>query len=831
VSTIEALVTTAFGEDDEVTAALWAAITPEFLRVMSWSEDREEIVFPQEHPLLGWKSCVVTACGQHRGRASGLCQACHVRWKSADRPPLEEFAAVPRLRLRHKTVEFCAVPDCRRPWTTRRRALCSRHHYQRVHVLNLPLEEFVNHPDVVGMPSFGPCLVLACDRDRTGHGAYCHTHRARWRHFRDRNPGAEIDEEHWRRTQGAAVISTEVSLRALAPRVVAEVLYGLQQRTVKGIKTGHDHFRPLCDHVRGVEATALADVDISGLTKSTRALVKQFALFCGRLRLHPETERHKDVWDATVFGGKGGTLRFTDLSQPWLRAAAKAWALEDLPQRRGSGAVNTCQNRINCLKWLSDSLRLQRADRGEVPALLSRADVTAFLNRLAFLQTEEKVSAYQRLNAIRNIRRMLDRMRALGLGNPDQPLHRLPDEFTLTDGDIPDEPEDTEAGKDLPIEVVRHLCSHLDWFDGASSPEVRIAIELLIDTGRRPDEICQLKLDCLDRDSDGKPVLVYDNIKNNRKDRRLPVAAATAALIEQQQRRVRARFPDEPPAKLKLLPTPTKNPHGRTSITDGWVSGRHRAWITAIPDIDVPVQVEVDGKPVTRMIPFDKKKIFPYAYRHTYAQRHADAGVAVDVLRELMDHRLMTTTQGYYRVGEERRREAVERVTTMQFDRHGNRIWREAKALLDSEHARRAIGEVAVPYGFCGEPSNVAAGGDDCPIRFRCVGCGHFSTDVSYLPDLEAYLADLLRNRERLRAVVDADDWARAEAMPSDDEIKRIRRLIGRVKAELDDLTEEERAQIKESVAVVRAARNKVVGLGMPRVRQPLPDIRPERTA
>ena len=33
---------------------------------------------------------------------------------------------------------------------------------------------------------------------------------------------------------------------------------------------------------------------------------------------------------------------------------------------------------------------------------------------------------------------------------------------------------------------------------------------------------------------------------------------------------------------------------------------------------------------------FDKAKIVLYAYRHTYAQRHADAGVAIDVLRELM---------------------------------------------------------------------------------------------------------------------------------------------------------------------------------------------------
>ncbi|ELS58965.1 putative transposase [Streptomyces viridochromogenes Tue57] len=72
-------------------------------------------------------------------------------------------------------------------------------------------------------------------------------------------------------------------------------------------------------------------------------------------------------------------------------------------------------------------------------------------------------------------------------------------------------------------------------------------------------------------------------------------------------------------------------------------------------------------------------------------------------------------------------------------------------------HGRRAVGEVTAPYGVCTEPSNLADGGHDCPVRFRCVGCGHFRTDISYLPDLEAYLVDLLRNRERLAVFAHAD--------------------------------------------------------------------------
>jgi hypothetical protein len=195
------------------------------------------------------------------------------------------------------------------------------------------------------------------------------------------------------------------------------------------------------------------------------------------------------------------------------------------------------------------------------------------------------------------------------------------------------------------------------------------------------------------------------------------------------------------------------------------------------------------------------------------------------VLRQLMDHSKLDTTKQYYHVGEARRREAVDRVAAMQFDRHGNRVWREAKALLDSEHARRAVGEVAVPFGVCAEPSNVQAGGGACPYRFRCAGCDHFRTDVSYLPDLQAYLDDLLRTRERLRAAVDLDAWARTEATPSTQEITRIRRLINRITTGLDELTDNDRAHIGNAVATVR--RHRAVMLGMPRTRPAMPDLRP----
>lgn len=80
------------------------------------------------------------------------------------------------------------------------------------------------------------------------------------------------------------------------------------------------------------------------------------------------------------------------------------------------------------------------------------------------------------------------------------------------------------------------------------------------------------------------------------------------------------------------------------------------------------------------------------------------------------------------RVTEKRTRRAVDRLVTLQFDRHGGQLWDQAKALLDHAHARMRIGQVAVPFGVCAEPSNVKAGGHACPFRFRCLGCDHLGS-------------------------------------------------------------------------------------------------------
>ncbi|WP_326617661.1 tyrosine-type recombinase/integrase [Streptomyces decoyicus] len=803
------------------------ALDPGFLRLLGWDWGRRVITFPREHPVIGLPDCPVPNCPLAITVATRpMCWGCLQKWRATELP-LEEFLRIPKAISKGVGQIPCSVDGCERPQTTATARLCESHHLQRTQRLGgLGLEEFLVHPKVVGLAGLGPCLVASCYLDRVGRQyPYCKAHIQRLRTAREA-PG--FDEAAWRLTERAVCSTREASLRGLPDRLVAEVLYGLWSRVESGFKTRPECLRPLYDRLRAHRIRTVDEVTdpaAAGYSREQVMMIRASQVALRRLNATPETERVKDVWDMTVFGHTGA-LPFTSLVQEPLREAMKVWVYDDLPRRRNKNAVHHARAVISAMALLSESLRLQRPDRGMAPAEWGRGDIVAFSNRMGHLTAIGKLSATRRLAFTRFVRRVLLRFRTLGLAAPGGQLEGMPVDFAIWPEDMPDEPEDTEAGRDLPEAVMRELCANLDRLQTTSNVETRVATELLIDTGRRPDEVFTLPMDCLEQDPDGSPVLIYDNHKAYRLGRRLPIGGETAALIRQQQQRVRERFPTTETTRLKLLPRPKTNPEGTKEIKD--ISTAHREWVDSLPDLVIPLVTVEAGTPVTRLVPFDKSRIFPYAYRHCYAQRHADAGVAPDVLKELMDHRLITTTQGYYRVGAERRREAVDRVTALQFDRHGNRVWRTAQSLLDSEHVRRAIGEVATPYGVCREPSNVAAGRHACPLRFRCLGCEHFSTDVSYLPDLQAHLTDLLRSRERLMSAFEADDWARTQAMPTDEEIRRVRRLIDRVTADLDDLTAEDRAQIEQAVTLVR--RGRTVHLGMPRVGQPLPDVRPPRT-
>jgi integrase len=803
--------------------AVAALVGPAFLAGAGWDRDRQVLRLAPDHPQFGWSACCFPGCLARR-RAGGFCQACH-GWLTASGIDVSagglDLAALPA-RPPLFRAGACAVRGCGRPWRSAGAQLCVWHAEQRERFGMPAMEAFLARADVRPMAGFGPCRVVACDREAVAEHAYCLTHQCRY--YKARRQGG-FDEARWRAAEQPVTGPGTVVLRGLPPLVTAQVLLGLQRRAADGLGLREDMLRRLVGELRSRQAVTLDDLAGPGERSRMRSLASCLAAYSRRALLDPETERHKDTWDLAAFG-HGGHADFTAISQPWLRQCARDYAVDDLARRRGRDTGGRLRERIALIALLSASLRT-RPDHGDDVTAVGRPDIDAFLRRRAMAESAGQVSRITRISQVERLKLVLQRMRILGVTRPGQAAAGLSEDFTMESRDVPERPGPGEPSRDLPAEIMTQLC---DGLDALGRRETRVATELLMDTGRRPQEICALPWDCLARDSDGSPVLVYENHKQNRLARRLPVAEATAQVIIAQQQRVRDRFPGRPVSRLALLPTTRANPDGGKPIPISSLDKAHREWVDSLPVLRTG-----DGRE------FDKARIIPYAYRHSYAQRHADAGVAPDVLRELMDHTVLDATRLYYRVGEKRRRAAVDRLASLHFDRHGNRIWATAQALLDSEYARRAVGEVSVPFGTCREPSNVAAAGHACPFRFRCIGCDHFRTDASYLPDLTAYLDDLLRTRERLTAALvvapgqdtpdgGIDRWAAADAMPSSEEISRLRALISRVTAGLGDLTAAERAEIDEAVAVVR--RHRTVMLGMPRTPPPSrpPDL-PHRSA
>src|SRR5664279_3388146 len=177
-----------------------------------------------------------------------------------------------------------------------------------------------------------------------------------------------------------------------------------------------------------------------------------------------------------------------------------------------------------------------------------------------------------------------------------------------------------------------------------------------------------------------------------RMHRRLPITTETAEVVMAWERH-RSQLRTPPALRHWLFPSPllcAKQSHGH--VTSACVGSAFKAWMGRIERIDSEL-LGPDGCPA----PFDRSVITPYALRHSYAQRHADAAVPVDVLKELMDHASVGTTMGYYRISLKRKQQAIRSVGSLATDADGN----PAPFTNPTAYQRASV---SVPFGNCTEP-------------------------------------------------------------------------------------------------------------------------------
>jgi integrase len=798
--------------DDGYAGRLGELVDVPALITRGWDPERRRFVPAPSDPLFGYSRCPVRGClNVTEHTATALCSRCQHRFGRWSRVhpdgALNGFLGEVTQVRSEDPERLCLV--CRTPGRERPAAAhglcysCVRQARNRGQSVEAYIAGDERRPAARPRETFGMCR-MACDALAAGRDGLCGEHLRHWQHA-GRPAGPEF--EAWREQRGQPLPPGRfVDLRKLPDVVQTELLIGLSVAIDGHRRTRVSDLRRVVALIGEREVASLADLDVTGVRTPGMRLFVTWAQ--DRLRLafaDPDLEWRKDMWDMRVFGKpQAYRVDFAAISQTWLRELAKQWSRERAPLVHASST----QRAVISIAELSRSLR-RREDRGDHPGALARSDISLFLARIGRAHAAERISTHRRAVLVGDVAYFLRGARDLGLGAEGRPMFGLPAEFSLTRDDVrrtARRPAQASA-RALPDVLVAQLLDEpaLSLLEQMHGQTTRRAIELLADTGRRPNEICILTVDCLDYDNEHDDsgaerqlgVLVHDMPKVARQGCRLPIDQATVELILAQKRTVRARYPDTPAAQLRLFPRMLRNPQGTIPMTPAHISRIMRRWVTAIPAL-----VDVDGSA------FPREGIVAYAFRHSYAQRHADNGTPVEVLRELMGHASMVTTQGYYRVRHERARRAVQTLAPLQIDRHGHRTMPVVQELLESERLRREVGQIAVPLGLCTEPSNVKARGQGCVYRYRCVGCEHFRTDPSNQAELREYLHQLLTGRERLATTVpQLADWAQRDAMPNEEEISALRALIRRNEQIVDELEPNDRAAVLEAIATTRRLR------------------------
>ncbi len=647
------------------------------------------------------------------------------------------------------------------------------------------------------------CRVAGCDRESIARRGLCRFHNQRL-HRRGLLTGDDLAA--WVASERPRLGMHQFSLAGLPELLRTELLYALQHRDQSPPPLDPTEVRILL--ARLGDAVSLREADPQVVCESggmvyntaTRGLFRS-------LRRHLDRARARyagadpfagDVWQVALLDlrinasrhwpATQGVIDFGVVGVDWLREIVKDWARTTRPYvQRLRETLRACQ---------AASHAMAAAGRtGQ--AGLGTGDFARILDAISTQRRADgsPYSASHRNLMIYQFCQVIEYGRASGL------MAAVPDPFRpATRHRVHDDPSEDELGKALPDTVIRQLDAHLHLLGPAGRAGAIAAADLqlmhqtiyqiLRDTGRRPGEVVSLHTSCIEVIG-GQHNLIYDNHKAGRMRRGLPITSGTAEIVLAWQRhRSQLRFP--PVQDRWLFPSPLLRAHqSRGHLTPAAVARAFKVWIAQIGTINSGLPGP-DGTPA----PFEPSLITPYALRHSYAQRHADAGVPAGVLKELMDHVAVATTMGYYQVSLKRKQQAIRSVGPLATDAAGN----PAPFATPTAYQRASV---AVPFGNCTEPSNVKAGGGACPIRFQCAGCGFYRPDPSYLPALEQHLASLRADLETARAM-DAAGYVLASLTAEIDAFTAVAQTMRRKLAELDPA---HRAEVEEASQILRRAR------------------------
>ena len=595
-------------------------------------------------------------------------------------------------------------------------------------------------------------------------------------------------------------LASRFSLMALAPGLRDEILFGLQDRDRQNLAIRPSFVRDLVDKIPA-DTSHLLDLKDTDFRGMTRSLLRSLQQAVNRLDMlyRGADGMEGDVWDCALIGlvakrdrnytAVTGRLDFTVIRQEWLRDLTKQVLRSLRPN------VATCQRYIQAAHIASSVLAGR--PNGSTPTKLSAGDMSAICQALVKATDPITGAAYSeshRRSILGWWRRLTEYARNGGL------MDDVPGTFVVRPDQMAGPYSDSEdvLGRAVPEEWIAYLDSNLHRLGSTSSfapagwdaedlrEMYRTYYLVMRDTGRRPSEVARLADDPVEWIRD-VPSLVYDNRKSGRNRRRLPIDKSTAAIIETWRKRLDSLH-IVPACEGYLFPAPGAQKRERRGHLDSSQFRKvFKAWAQILPP---PTGFSETAAAISA------EDLELYGFRHAYAQRHADNGTPIDVLRDLMDHKEIETTMGYYKVTLTPKQKAVSIVSQMAVDRAGS----AAPFPTGVSYERSSV---ATAYGNCTEPTNVKAGGKNCPIRFQCSGCSFYRPDPSYLAAIEQQIAQLRADRA-IALTTDAAKWVIENL---DAQINSYEEITKTMSGQLEALPDAEKEAITTACTDLRKAR------------------------
>jgi integrase len=674
------------------------------------------LVFAAEDAVFGGGACKVPSC-RRSARSFGLCQAHHLRWKSQGRPDVESFAATtdPRWK-RQRPNRVCQVTDC--GYGSSRSGLCGLHGQSWIRSGRPDLEGWLTDPPTVKQPIPGAtCLIAHCDLWPRADHPFCHAHTQTW--WANNRPAPALFAETFEKDRTCA--DEIIRLGGLGPQMKLEMQYALQQRhDERASKTPPSVVMQVVRFLTDVEETSLLetseedwrrrigrpapkDSNPRALLAYARRALDDLAAGTGWAAEYP-----RDQWRLRRLGltDTGRTMDFSLIEQPQLRELAKRWArwrfscgLSYEPIRRGVLAVTRLARFLTSDPVGVDDLT--GIDRAVLERYL--ADLHAEYNDNPQRQGSHVGLLNQFFRAIRQHRW--------------EPA--LPASAMFFAEDIP---KRTER---LPRALAEHVMAQVEHPDNLAkwdNPAYRLVTVILMRCGLRVSDALKLAFDSTVHDADGAPYLRYVNHKMKR-EALVPIDEEVHKLVNDQRRRVLARWPDGCP---HLFPRPTKNPDGGHPTASSTYRLALYRWL------ELCAVRDEHGHPA---------HFTPHQWRHTLGTRMINRDVPQEVVRRILDHDSAEMTAHYARLHDTTVREHWEKARKVNIS--GQAITLDpdgplAEAAWSKQRLSRAT--QALPNGYCGLPVQ-----QSCPHANACLTCPMFITTPEFLPQHRQHRSEILQ--------------------------------------------------------------------------------------